>query len=1173
MKKKTPFSFSLRACLTVLCLFFATAFYAQNVTVKGTVTDETGQPVAGATVKVKGYASGTITDMNGQYSLSAPANGTLEFSCMGFKAQSAKVGGGNSPVNAQLAEDVAGLEEVVVTALGIKKEQKALGYSVASIDADELIKTGAPNFATALYGKAPGVRISSAPGGNVSAVAINVRGYSSITGNTQPLIVLDGVPIHNGQTNNEGYWTNPRIRSNGLVDINPEDIENISILKGAAASALYGSEAANGVVMITTKKGTQGSGTKVDFSANLSWDKVAYMPSTQTEFGPGYDNWVFGNDAPAALEGFVTNRRVDRDGNPIYTPNRETYYSYGPRYDGRMVDYFDGTKRPYNAICDDPWSEIFRTGFNQNYNLTLTNGTNRNHVRLSYTFTDVKAMQYNSNNHRHNFNLNGSFDVTKTIKLNYTAMYQNQYIKNRPYRISRLVTNYSGMAGSFTDIAYIRDHTVTSLGYKNSIHALNGGTSNTLTPDEQFLYSPMGSTSLIDEYFWNILGRVQEETHNRFIGSVNPTWEIIPGLTLGARAAVDLTIDKIENKNYAENAHIFSTNGEYSDSYGLQNSKYEIYYGDVMLGYDKTFVDKHNVTAHIGWNARQEDYYLSSVGTRQGLTQENWFNLAASVGTPSASMGRQSLLRTGLFFTAGYGFDSWAYIEGTLRQEKTSTLKKGNNSFWYPSASASLIFSELLKDNCPTWLDFGKVRASYGVVGNAPEIYRAVVAFSQENLQKANPATGGNSFIQNYIGTSVGNESIKPEQKREFELGLEAKLFKNRLGFELSYYSNTISDQILQTTSAYSMGAQSLLMNVGKLSNKGVEFAIYGTPFQNKDWRWDVRANIAKNKNEVKELADGLDVLRHMSDYDCDNGAFMLESHVGQPMGDWYSYVHKHLYQVADGSLMSTGPELDEYLENGGKITKDLGKLVGEDGLYVTDTSKRRKVGNAMPKLVGGFGTSLSWKNLTLDLTFDFRVGGDMINKPWQYYMDTGIIDDAVGVRDGKSGGMYYYSTTEDENDKGSIVRVTDPSVIANYKRGETQVDGHYVWDNGLVQDGVKADGTPNDIIVTQFEVNDMQYGWGTSTTQSYAEAIQKNSYVKCREISLAYTLPRTWTKKFACDNLTISAFARNPFYLYRTLKDFDSETADGMNWIYQAQVGGSTASARTFGFSLRASF
>ena len=1135
MKKEKSFlSSHLRVCMMAICLLFAAVVNAQNVTVKGNVSDTKGDPIIGATVKVEGTQTGTVTNYDGDFTVACRNGATLNVSYIGFAPKQVKAEAGKV-LRIVLEEEATTLNEVVVTALGIKKDQKKLGYAISSINSDELIKTGASNFASALYGKAPGVRIQSAPGGNTSAVSISVRGMSSITGNTQPLIVMDGVPIHNGNTNNEGYWDNQRIRSNGLVDINPEDIENISILKGAAASALYGSEAANGVVMITTKKAAKGTGTRVNFSANVSWDKIAYMPDMQTEFGPGYDNWVLGNDNQEALTG-MRNVYVDRNGNSITTP-RAAIYNYGARYDGREVTYFDGTKRAYSPIGGNQWNEVFRTGFNQNYNVAITNSSERSNIRFSYNFNDVKPMQYNSANHKHNFNVNGSFDITNTIKLNYTATYQKQFIKNRPYRISRIVQNYSGMFGSFTDVKYIREHTMTSLGYLNSVYAANGGTTNTLTPDEQFLYSPMGSTSLISEYFWNILGKEQLEDHQRFIGSVNPTWEIIPGLTLGARIATDLTSDKIENKNRAESAHIFSSNGQFSDAYALENSKYEIVYGDVMLSFDKTFADVHNVQANFGYNARQETYYMSSVSTSQGLSQENWFNLAASVGTKNANMNKQDMLRTGMFLTASYGYDNWAYIEGTIRNEKTSTLKKGNNSFWYPSASASILFTELMKDNKPAWYDYGKIRASYGIVGNAPEIYRANLAYSQGNLQH------GDTYIYNYMSTSVGNESIKPEKKYEFEIGLESKFFNNRLGFEFSYYHNDIKDQILQTTSAYSMGAQSMLMNVGELTNSGAEFSIYGTPFENKDWRVDLRANIAVNKNKVKKLADGLDVLSHAT---FDNGAASLESHVGEPMGDFYTYTWK-----TD--------------ENGNRI-------VGEDGLYITDTSERHKVGNAMPDAVGGFAASVSYKNFTLDMSFDYRIGGDVINQPWQYYMDTGIIKDAVGARDYQSGGIFYYSTTENVDDKASIVRV-DPSQVPNYQRGVTMIDGHYVWDNGVIQPGVKEDGTPNDIITTQFAINDMQYGWGTSATQSYQEAIQKNSYVKCREISLSYQLPTQWTKRFGCSNLTVSAFARNPFYLYRTLKLFDSETTDGTNWIYQAQVGGSTASARTFGVSLRASF
>lgn len=1107
----------------------------QTKKITGTVVDATGEPIVGASVIQKGTSNGTITDIDGKFTLNVPSGSTVVVSYIGYAGKEFPIGSQQN-YSVTLSEDSKNIDEVVVTALGIKKDAKKLGYAVSSINSDDLTRTGSTTIAAGLYGKASGVRIQTAPGGGTTSVSISVRGLSSITGNTQPLIVMDGVPIRNGNTNNNGYWDNQRINSNGLVDINPEDVENISILKGAAASALYGSEAANGVVMITTKKAKKGTGTNVDFSANVSFDKVAYMPEIQKEFGPGYDNWVLGNDSELALSGF-RKTRVDRTGTPITTTNRETYYSYGARYDAnKTVTYFDGTQRAFTPIDHNQWADIFRTGVNQSYNLSLTNTTDRNSVRFSYTYNDAQAMQYNSNNHKHNFNLNGTFNVTNKIKLNYTANFQNQLIKNRPYRISRLVCNYSGMFGGFTDVNYIREHTMTSLGYMNSIYVGNGGTANTLTPNEQFLYSPNGSTSLMSEYFWNILGKEQLEDHTRFIGSVNPTWEIISGLTLGARIATDLTLDKIENRNNAENSHIFSSDGKYSDYYGLQNSQYKILYGDIMLTYDKTFAEKHNINANAGWNAREETYYMTSVGTRDGLSQENWFNLAASVGTKNANMGESHLLRTGMFLTTSYGYDNWAYLEGTIRQEKTSTLKV-KNSFWYPSLSASILFTELLKDKRPSWYDYGKIRASFGIVGNAPEIYRANNAFNQGTILR------DQSYIYNFMDRAVGNESIRPEKKREYELGIESKFFNDRLGFEFSYYYNDIKDQILPTTAAASMGGRNMLMNVGDLTNKGIEFSVYGTPYRDKDWRWDLRANIGWNKNTVKKLADGLDVLSHLS---VDNGAASLESHVGQPMGDWYTYTWKK---------------------------DDKGNyLTGADGLYITDTSERHKVGNAMPKATGGFGTSLSWKNLTLDVAFDFRIGGDVINLPWQYYMDTGAITEAVGVRDAASGGIYYYSDTEDESNKGSI-HIVDPSQITNYQRGTTKINGHYVWDNGVIQKGVKEDGTPNDVIVTQFEINDSQYGWGTSATQSYQDAIQKNTYVKCREISLSYTLPMMWTKKFACNRLTISGFARNPFYIYRSLKLFDSETTDGTNWIYQAQVGGSTASARTFGVSLRASF
>lgn len=1111
----------------------------QQETCTGIVKDATGETVIGASVVVKGTTNGTITGLDGDFTLSNVKKGDIiQISFVGYQTMEVPFNG--QPINVTLKDDTQTLEEVVVTALGIKKDAKKLGYAVSTVSSEDLTKTGGSNLASGLYGKATGVQIQSAPGSGTSSVSITVRGLSSITGNTQPLVIMDGVPIRNGNANQGGYWESQRIESNGIVDINPEDIENISILKGAAASALYGSEAANGVVMITTKKGKAGAGTRIDFSANVTFDKVAYMPEIQKQYGPGYDNYVLGDNDMSALTGF-RQTRVDRNGNAITTPNRETYYSWGAKYDpSKSVTYFDGTQRAWAPIDHNQWSDIFRTGINQTYNLSLTNSTERNNVRFSYTYTDAEAMQLNSDNNKHNFSLNGTFDITKDIKLNYSANYSTQYIHNRAYRISRLVNNYSGMFGGFTDIDLIRRSTVTSLGYMNSIAAINGGTPNTSTPDEQFLYTPMGSTSLMSEYFWQILGQNQEEDHQRFIGSVNPTWTIIPGLTLSARLATDMTLDKVELKKGAQEAHIFSTNGQYSDGYSLTNSRYSIVYGDVMLMFDKTFGEKHNITANLGWNARQENFYSSYVATTQGLTQENWFHLNASVGTKDAKMTKQDLLKTGAFLTASYGYNGWGFLEGSIRQEKTSTLKKGNNSFWYPSTSLSLLYTELLKDKCPSWWNYGKVRFSYGMVGNAPQIYTANMVYNQGSFVR------DKNYIYHYVGTSIGNEQIKPETKHEFEIGIENKFFNNRLGMEFNFYYNDIKDQILATTAAGSMGARSMLMNVGELTNKGIEFNVYGTPIETKDWKWDLRANLAWNRNEVKKLADGLDVLTH---WDTDGGAVVLESHVGQPMGDFYAYT----WQKDDKGNY----------------------IVGDNGVYIADKSERHKVGNAMPKFTGGFGTSLSYKNFTLDMAFDFRFGGSILNLPWQYMMSAGNIEDAVGVRDHTTGGIFYYSSTNNVTDKASLHRLTAEEIAAmgEYKRGETMINGHYVWDNGLILPGVKADGTPNDIIITQFEANDSRYGWGTSATQSYAEAVQKNDFIKCREISLAYTLPTDLTKKFACNRLTLSAFVRNPFYVYRTLKLFDSETSDATSWIQQAQVGGSTASARSFGFSLRASF
>ncbi len=1107
--EKQNLSKRLRSLFLTFMWVGSIGLFAQNIVVQGTVQDAYGEPIIGATVVLQSNAShGTATDLDGNFELSnVPSDGSLIFSYVGMKSQTVAVNGRTS-INVVLEEDSEMLEEVVVTALGIKRESKALGYSISTVSASELVKTGTPNFATSLYGKASGVRIQAAPGGNAAAVSINVRGLSSITGTNQPLIIVNGVPIRNGDANERDYWNDQRINSNGLVDINPEDIESLSILKGASASALYGSEAANGVVMITTKSGSATSGIGVDFNANISADYVAYMPVYQTTYGPGVRVGSRG-DYEKATGGFWERTYNGK----TYKSIRTATATFGPKYDGSDILFYDGTVRKYEPVSANPWNEIFRTGWNQTYNLAVTQGSQKGNMRFSYTYIDNLPTQYNSTYKKHNFSLTGAYSLNEKLKLQYTANYILQDIKNRPYRITRLTNNYSGMANAFDDVAYIRDHTITSLGYMN-VHSAE----QSPTPEESFAY-PLAASSLVSEYFWNIFGKEQLESNNRLIASVTPSWQIIDGLTLQGRLSTDYTTEAIENKNKTERPLAY---GSYTGSYGLSNRSYEIYYGDILLMFNRNLTDKIGMVANAGWQGRTEKVFNSSVSTRDGLSVENWFHINASKNTPNASMYKSEYLKTAFLGTLSLSWDNYFFIEGTGRQEKTSTLAKGSNSFFYPSVNSSIIYTDAFRNSIPRWYDYGKLRVSYGKVGNAPEIYKAVQAYNQG-------ASSG--YIHNTVSTSVGNEKIRPEQKYEFEAGWESKFFGNRLGFEASFYSNVVKDQILETTMPSSSGGRSILLNIGELQNHGFEFAVYGTPIQTEDWRWDVSSNVAFNKNKVTKLTEGVDVLVHSS---IDGGALRVESHVGEPMGDLYSFAP---LQDSNGNF-----------------------VVGSDGFYKL-TEDRVKVGNAMPKSVGGVSSTLSFKNFSFDVSLDFRIGGDILNTPYQYIMGRGSLVESMKYRDAEHGGLrYYFPDNIGTNKPVGIGTGNAPA-------------GAIVYDNGIILPGVKEDGSVNDIILEADKWYNWTYNWGVGVPTYYSHSVFENSYVKVRELVLRYNLPKHVTSRFDCRNLSIAVFARNPFYLYKNLPIFDAEATDGTSWISQTQIGGSTATTRTFGISLRAAF
>jgi len=1106
--------------LVVFFVFGTVSLYAdelsgssimQNPTVTGKVTDAVnGEELIGVTVLLKGTQNGVITSVDGTYSINVPDKdaATLTFSYLGYSTKEVEVKN-QSVLDVALEPSSQQLDELVVTALGIKREARALGYAVSKIDAGDLVKTGTTNFASALYGKATGVRIQSAPG-STSAVSINIRGLNSITGTNQPLIVLDGVPIRSGDANKDGYWTDQRIRGNGLIDINPEDIGEISILKGASASALYGSEAANGVVLITTKSAASGKkGVGIDFNASYSFDKATYLPKYQTIYGPGI-NWEDRSGEWATGDGW---REVNYQGKTYYRLQYEdNTRSFGPKFDGREVIYWDGTVRKYLPYNDgNGWERLFKPGHTGSYNLAISSVSDKSNLRFSYTFNNVENVQRgNSGNNRHNFNMTGTFSPIDRLKIDYTANYMRNNILNRAYRISRITNNFGGMFSTFDDVDLMYNKTVTSRGYMFT----SSGNTETPTPNEAFAYN-IGAGQLLSEYFWNIRKKREEETVNKFLSSVTPTLKIVDGLSLRGRLATELNAETIESKNSTEKPLVYGATG----SYKLTNNRFESYYGDIMLMFDRSLTERFRLSVNAGYTGRSEKYYSAWGETNGGLSVENWYHLNASVNKANADMKITRLLKQAFFGMINLSYNSYLYTEITGRSETSSTLPSGSNRYFYPSANAGFVFTDAFRNSIPNWFNYGKLRASWGIVGNAPEIYDANNAYNQSS-------TSGYIYIQ--IPENLGNEKIRPEEKHETELGLELKMFRNRLGLDVSLYSSKLKDQILKSTTSWSSGANLILLNVGELSNKGLEIALYGTPIETKDFRWDLRGNVSFAKNKVTKLMDGLNELEHTSI----DGAVRIVSKVGEPMGDIY-----------------TQPIIRDNKGN---------PVVENSGLYSIDRTRWEKVGNAMPDYLGGFATTFTYKNLFVDMSLDFTIGGDILNTPYQYLMGRGAIIESLNWRDAEHGGLSYY------------VNSNNVKVLTTGSQGP---NGEKVRDDGLILPGVKADGTPNDIVVSSGTYYPNVYNWGASGNIDYSKSVFDNSYIKVRELSFGYNIPKSIAAKLGCRNLTLSVFGRNLFYIYRNLPLFDSEATDGTDWVSRTSIGGSTATTRSFGATLRMSF
>ncbi|KYP14764.1 SusC/RagA family TonB-linked outer membrane protein [Flavihumibacter sp. CACIAM 22H1] len=1097
-----------------------TSFSELVMPIKGIVLSTQGAPVPNASVELKheGKWTGVTTDGEGRFVLTAPKPEFIQVSSIGFLSQKITHIQEGDQLRILLEPEQREMAEVVVTSLGVQREKKSLGYALSTIQSDEINRVANTNFATALYGKAAGVRIATAPGGATSAVQVQIRGLNSLNFNAQPLYILDGAVIRNinekgtAGINNNGYWEDQRIRGNGILDINPLDIESITILKGASATALYGSEAANGVVVITSKKGTRKKGMGIEFNYAVNAEKAAFLPKFQNEFGPGLDR-ISNLAAGATEEGWIP---VDADGDGNANelrPNFLSWAQFGPRMEGQVVPWWDGSYQSYSPQPDN-YRALFRTGMNSLVNIAFADQTEKAAYRMALTRNDYKGIQVGGQLQRTTFFLNTQYKISPKLAAEVVFSWVNSKVDNRPLQLARIVSAYNGFISRAEKTALLFDRYKTTEGYK-------------WVPSDQWQRNPAEALAFPFKeealnLLWTQLRNKEEENQNRLFSVATLRYNFNEQLYFRARVGQDFTSLQTETTNFNEYPEAFNTMGS-TGAYGNSNGRYSLLYGDFLATYDAKIGESVKLSFNGGYQAREEKYTDQLSMTTGGLVKENWFNLANSYGPVSNSTQRINSLHYAWLGFAQASYKNLYFLELTARKEYSSTLPPGNNSYFYPSVNGSILLNETF--DLPSFINTAKLRASYGRVGNSPPPYTAAITYSQQVI----PTQNGNVSTQQ-SQTRYGNNQIRPEQKEELELGLETVTLNNRLGINFTWYSNLTRNQILQLTIPSSMGASSRLVNSGTLFSKGIELGLDAIPVLKRNYHWKTSFNLSYVSTKTRSLAPGVKEMVYLQ---MEQGAIRIMAEEGKKVGNIYVYPKK---------------------------TNEQGQpVIGENGLYLIDNTRYKKVGNVMPDFIGGWLNSFRFKQFSLDCMMDYRIGGQLVSPSLKYNTGAGMYTSTLAYRNEKYGGLPYYI-----NEAGLKIQLDNHQQPAP--------GGARVYHDGLILPGVGLDGKPNTKLVDAAYYYMNMFYWGPNALNEEG-AVYDNSYLKMREASITYNLPAKILSKWKLQSMRVSLIGRNLFYIWRTLENLDPETPIGTAWTRQSIDDGTTAATRSYGASIQLGF
>ena len=874
----------------------------RKVAFTGTVQDSKGEAIIGATILVKGQAKGkgTLTDPKGHFTLSGLKVGSeLVISCVGYKTQTVRWTG--TPLSITLEDEMTQLSGVVVTALGIRREKKALGYAMQEVKGDQLMAVREPNITNALSGKVSGIQIikgSSSPG---SSSKIVLRGNSSLSGSNQPLIVVDGVPMDNttGATNND-FWNPAADMGNGLSDINAEDIESMTVLKGASAAALYGSRAGNGVIQIITKSGRKNNGLGVTISSSVGVERLFMVPRLQSQFGQGTDG-AYKNDVSS---------------------------SWGPRIEGQEYTKWDGTKTTMQAY--DNVANYFKSpGIDLTENIAFSQMYDRTSIYSSLTRTDNKSHIPGASLGRTNMTLRATtkFGPSDRWSTDTKVQYIRSFVQNRPL-------NGANASNAF--------YTMYSLPRSMDIRDFE----EARTPQGAMRWYGVGNQT---NPYWASKYNLNNDTRDRFLISAALKYKITDWLNAELRVGSDQYSTRIERKTYA-GSPIAGGGGKYETE---QIKFYENNYSFLVSAQRDNVFGKLGLSGSVGGNLMERKHN----GLRASVSQlivPNLFSLTNGTDKPDNSESYSHKKINSLYGTAQLNWDGYFFLDGTLRNDWSSSLAKANRSFLYPSISTSLVITDMLRKmdvTAPSWLSFAKVRASAAQVGNDLEPYQLYSAYRIEK----DPLGGTMANIDNVLY----NEKVRSELIKSYELGLEMRFFDSRFGVDFAWYRTNATNQLIRLGMDPASGYDAKMINAGNIQNEGIEFMVTADIIRSEGLKWNAQLNLSHNENRIIKLYDGGGIESPVTEYNLgtyDNLKILARE--GGKYGEIWGSSYK---RVEDKTS-------DLY----GKIITD------ENGLPIAGDEK--KLGDQQPDLLAGLTNSFSFAGFDLSFLIDARFGGKMFS-------------------------------------------------------------------------------------------------------------------------------------------------------------------------------------------------